>query len=50
MACKVSLTSRHRGKMSFLTLPQRREEVAAGLQLYSLVSVISDRGCEGFLF
>lgn len=29
--------------MSFLTLPWRREEVAAGLQLYSLVSVISDR-------
>lgn len=39
MAYKASLTSRHIGKMSFLTLPWRREEVAAGLQLYSLASV-----------
>lgn len=49
MAYKVSLTSRHIRKMSFLTLPWRREEVAAGLQLFSLVSVRDDRDYEDFL-
>lgn len=41
MACKGSLTSRHFRKWDFLSLPCRREEVAAGFQLDSLVSVIA---------
>lgn len=40
MACKGSLTSRHFRKLNFHLLPWRREEVAAGFQLESLVSVI----------
>lgn len=48
MAHKASLQSRHLRKRSFLTLPWRTEEVAAGFQLYSLFSVISisDNGAE----
>lgn len=48
VAYKASLTSRHLRKIRFFTLPWRREEVAAGFQLYSLVSVISisDYGTE----
>ena len=41
MAYKASLTSRHLRKRSFLILPWRIEEVAAGFQLYSLLLVIS---------
>lgn len=48
MAYKANLPSRHLGKRSFLTLPWRTEEVAAGFRLYSLVSAISisDNGTE----
>jgi len=48
MAYKAIVTSRHWGRMSFLTWPWWREEVAAGFQLYALVSVISvsDNGTE----
>lgn len=37
MTCKANLTSKHLREINFFPLPWRREEVAAGVQLSSLV-------------